>query len=88
MGGTNIAEGRVEICLRNEWGTVCDQMWDTADSGVVCRQLGFASAGNLGILYKEWTIIVSQILCRCRSTDSVWSGNREDMARQCPVYRE
>ena len=49
VGGANHAEGRVEICLRNEWGTVCDQMWDSADTGIVCRQLGLASIGTLKI---------------------------------------
>ena len=44
-GGTSNAEGRVEICLRNEWGTVCDQMWDVTDASVVCRQLGLATTG-------------------------------------------
>ncbi len=45
MGGTSNAEGRVEICLSDEWGTVCDQMWDATDASVVCRQLGLASSG-------------------------------------------
>ncbi len=36
---TNQTEGRVEICLNNEWGTICDQMWDNMDTMVVCRQL-------------------------------------------------
>ena len=35
VGGANNNEGRVEICLSNEWGTVCDQMWDTTDASVV-----------------------------------------------------
>ena len=49
VGGTNSSEGRVEICLNNEWGTVCDQMWDDIDAGVVCRQLKLANIGNINI---------------------------------------
>ena len=49
IGGANYTEGRVEICLNNEWGTVCDQMWDSTDAGVVCRQLGLSLAGKVTI---------------------------------------
>ena len=45
-GGVTYTEGRVEICLNDEWGTVCDQTWDTADAGIVCRQLGLNAAGS------------------------------------------
>ena len=45
IGGANYMEGHVEICFNNEWGTVCNQMWDVVDAGVVCRQLGLTLSG-------------------------------------------
>ena len=33
----------MEICLDNQWGTVCDDSWDDNSATVVCQQLGFNS---------------------------------------------
>ena len=46
LAGGNIAnEGRVEICLNNQWGTVCDDLWGHIEASVVCRQLGYNTQG-------------------------------------------
>uniref|UniRef100_A0A8C6X718 Neurotrypsin n=1 Tax=Naja naja TaxID=35670 RepID=A0A8C6X718_NAJNA len=41
MDGENKKEGRVEIYINGQWGTICDDGWSDKDAVVVCRQLGY-----------------------------------------------
>ena len=39
--GERLSEGRVEVRVNEEWGTICSNGWDRNDAKVACKQLGF-----------------------------------------------
>ena len=45
VGGTNDTNGRVEVCINNAWGTVCNRRFGYNDARVICSQLGFSNTG-------------------------------------------
>ena len=45
VNGSSEYEGRVEICVGGEWGTVCDYLWSFYDAQIICRQLGYSEIG-------------------------------------------
>lgn len=48
LQGSNVqGSGRVEVCIGNIWGTVCDNSWSEVNARVVCKQLGFPAFGEV-----------------------------------------
>ena len=93
MGGDTPLEGRVEIFLLGQWGTVCDYNWDLADATVVCHQLRYLiavkavsaifGAGNGPSWYSNVRCIgTEQNLTECSYNNHYYSGSA------CPHSRD
>ncbi|XP_053168860.1 neurotrypsin-like isoform X1 [Hemicordylus capensis] len=50
VDGESTKEGRVEVFLNGQWGSVCDDGWTDRDAAVVCRQLGYSGAAKAKIM--------------------------------------
>ena len=44
VGGETENEGRIDIYIGNQWGTICSADWGLADAEVACKSLGYTSA--------------------------------------------
>ncbi|XP_050298201.1 protein bark beetle isoform X2 [Anthonomus grandis grandis] len=41
LGGTTETEGRLQIKIKDQWGTVCNYGWTIQNAALVCQQLGY-----------------------------------------------
>jgi hypothetical protein len=56
--------GRIEVFHANEFGTVCDDLFDNTDANVVCRQLGYSSGvANYSVTDGIGTIWMDDVGC-------------------------
>lgn len=50
VDGRDPHEGRVEVCLNETWGKICDYIsiygWNRTEAEVVCQQLGYTGASE------------------------------------------
>ena len=58
VGGYSSYEGRVEVCINQAWGTVCDNSWNSNDANVVCGQLGFLQKGILAYCIAKQKVLL------------------------------
>lgn len=70
VGGSDPAEGVVEVCQDNRLGTVCDEDWDELDALVACRSAslyGKPSMRFTGSLNHDVSFLLYNCLCMCIS---------------------
>ncbi len=46
VGGVDNEQGRVEVCFRQRWESVCANSWGPPEAAVICRQLGITTRGR------------------------------------------
>ncbi|XP_057682640.1 neurotrypsin-like [Corythoichthys intestinalis] len=75
-GGFSRNEGRVEVYLYGDWGTICDVGWNDLNAAVVCRQLGHRggalAAGGFG--QGKGPVHLDQVRCT----------GKEEFLGECP----
>ncbi|XP_069468216.1 deleted in malignant brain tumors 1 protein-like [Ambystoma mexicanum] len=68
VGSGQSCSGRIEVFYGGAWGTVCDDFWSSANSQVVCRQMGCgtAVASRGGAFFGQGTgsILLDDVLCK------------------------
>ena len=85
-------QGRVEIKINGQWGTICDQDWDQNDASVICHQLGFEDSvralGGAAFGEGKGPIHYTEVRCRghelniasCKYSEHQTSCNHGDDA--------
>ena len=66
VNGSTDNEGRVEICINNTYGSVCDNRWGLADAEVVCRQLQLPTTCKLTSFFSLLlNICILRVIMHC-----------------------
>ena len=65
VGGTEEYEGRVEVCINNNWGSVCRYSWSTIENKVLCKQLGHQELGKVKFCLLCPPIKISHYVFKC-----------------------
>ena len=67
VDGSNAFEGRVEVCVDEQWSTVCSLSlpgWGRREAEVVCRQSGKLTDSKLGVSGLSIAYIVQyELIC-------------------------
>lgn len=90
--GSTSMNGRVEVCMNEQWGTVCDDYWETVDANVACRQLGYSGSGKWQTLNdtdikNDVQLFIMFCRCNCLQQCIFWTRHKSEyISRWCCLY--
>lgn len=94
LGGKTDTEGRLQVKINNEWGTVCNYGWNIKDAALVCHQLGLAlnpydwylERNEIPDAGTSERVILSNVQCEDHDIDitKCRAERRDDFENSCP----
>lgn len=92
IGSSN--SGRVEVLHNSEWGTVCDDSFDTMDATVLCKMMGYqratrvftAPAGELLLSSILSVSIKHNLTCCILGTGRIWLDDLQCTGTEASVF--
>ena len=64
LAGEDALSGIIELSIRGEWRSVCDDLWDDNNARVACRQLGLSNTSKL-FVYWLTLLLISEYVLNC-----------------------
>ena len=80
VGGDNDREGSLYICRNNQWGNVCDDLWERVDANVACKQLGYSQGAQKATKLSEFVSLIEVDFW----LDDVQCTGSETTLAECP----
>ncbi|KAL8565021.1 hypothetical protein ACOMHN_003397 [Nucella lapillus] len=74
VNGSTPNQGRVELEVGEQRGTICDDSFDSRAAAVICRMVGYNDGGeaipsaHYGMAPSDWPILLDEV--KCRGTES------------------
>lgn len=81
VDGVNNCSGRLEVKFQGEWGTVCDDRWDSKDAAVTCKHLRCPTAltaiGRVNASEGTGNIWLDNVSCEGHESELWTCGHQE-----------